>query len=63
MKLVFMAVFGLLLALPAGAQAPAGWVTLFDGKDLEGWVNNGQENGSLKMARSWVRAPWDTTAT
>ena len=45
MKCVLMAVLGLLLASQAGAQAPAGkgWIALFDGKDLSGWVNNGQE--------------------
>ena len=45
MKRLLVAVFGLLLASPAGAQAPAGngWIALFNGKDLSGWVNNGQE--------------------
>ncbi len=45
MKRVLVAVFGLLLASQAGAQAPAGkgWIALFNGKDLSGWVNNGQE--------------------
>jgi hypothetical protein len=45
MKRLLVAVFGLLLASPAGAQAPAGngWIALFNGKDLRGWVNNGQE--------------------
>jgi len=44
MKPLLVAVFGLLLATPA-AQAPAGkgWIALFNGKDLSGWVNNGQE--------------------
>ncbi len=41
--LVFM--MGLALASPGMAQVPAGkgWVALFNGKDLSGWVNNGQE--------------------
>ena len=45
MKRLLMAVFGLLLAAQAWAQAPAGkgWIALFNGKDLSGWVNNGQE--------------------
>ena len=45
MKRLVVAVLGLLLASPTGAQAPAGkgWIVLFDGKDLAGWVNNGQE--------------------
>jgi len=45
MKHVLIAVLGLLLASQAGAQAPAGtgWIPLFDGKDLNGWVKNGQE--------------------
>ena len=36
---------GWLLAAHMGLQAPAGagWIALFDGKDLSGWVNNGQE--------------------
>jgi hypothetical protein len=36
---------GFLLAAQAGAQAPAGkgWISLFNGKDLSGWKNNGQE--------------------
>jgi len=35
----------LALAMPVWAQAPAGngWVSLFNGKDLSGWKNNGQE--------------------
>ncbi len=43
-----------LLAVPTGAQAPAGngWISLFNGTDLNGWKNNGQEkwvvdNGSI----------------
>jgi len=45
MKRLLVAVFGLLLASQARAQMPAGkgWISLFDGKDLKGWVNNGQE--------------------
>ena len=45
MKYVLMASFGLLLASQAGAQAPAGngWIALFNGRDLSGWVKNGQE--------------------
>ena len=45
MKRLLVASFGLLLALPAWAQAPAGsgWVSLFNGRDLSGWKNNGQE--------------------
>lgn len=44
MKPLVVAVFGLLMAAQA-AQAPAGkgWIALFNGKDLSGWVNNGQE--------------------
>jgi hypothetical protein len=36
---------GFLLATQAAAQAPAGngWISLFNGKDLSGWKNNGQE--------------------
>ncbi len=36
---------GLALASTAMAQAPAGkgWIPLFNGKDLSGWVKNGQE--------------------
>ena len=35
----------LFLGLCALAQAPqeSGWVSLFNGKDLTGWKNNGQE--------------------
>jgi len=45
MKKVLMAVFGFLLASQTGAQAPPGkgWVALFNGKDLTGWVKNGEE--------------------
>jgi 3-keto-disaccharide hydrolase len=46
MKHVLVALFvSLLLTVPAGAQAPAGsgWISLFNGKDLSGWKNNGQE--------------------
>ena len=45
MKYLLVVVFGLLLASQAMAQAPAGkgWIALFNGKDLTGWVNNGQE--------------------
>ena len=45
MKHILCVVFGLMLASQAGAQAPVGkgWIALFDGKDLSGWVNNGQE--------------------
>ena len=45
MKRLLVAVFGLLLASQAGAQAPAGkgWIALFNGKNLSGWENNGQE--------------------
>ena len=45
MKHVLVALFGLLLASQAFAQAPKGkgWIALFDGKDLKGWINNGQE--------------------
>jgi hypothetical protein len=44
MKPLVVAVFGLLMVAQA-AQAPAGkgWIALFNGKDLSGWVNNGQE--------------------
>jgi hypothetical protein len=45
MKRLLVALFGIFLASQAGAQAPAGsgWVALFNGRDLSGWVNNGQE--------------------
>lgn len=45
MKRLFVAVLGLLMASQVWAQAPAGkgWISLFDGKDLKGWKNNGQE--------------------
>jgi hypothetical protein len=45
MKRLLVAVFGLLLASQAAAQSPAGkgWIALFNGKDLKGWVTNGQE--------------------
>jgi hypothetical protein len=45
MRYLLVAVFGILLASQAGAQAPSGkgWISLFNGKDLSGWVKNGQE--------------------
>jgi hypothetical protein len=45
MKRVLVAMLGLLLASQSGAQAPSekGWIALFNGKDLSGWVKNGQE--------------------
>jgi hypothetical protein len=45
MKRLLVAVLGLLMASQVWAQAPAGkgWIALFDGKDLKGWKNNGQE--------------------
>jgi hypothetical protein len=45
MKRLLVTVFGLLLATQAGAQAPAGkgWIALFNGENLSGWLNNGQE--------------------
>ena len=45
MNQALMALFGLILASSTGAQAPPGkgWIALFNGKDLSGWVNNGQE--------------------
>lgn len=45
MKRLLVTLFGLLMALPAWAQAPAGggWVSLFNGRDLRGWKNNGRE--------------------
>jgi hypothetical protein len=45
MRRLLVAWLGLLLALPAWAQAPAGggWISLFNGRDLSGWKNNGQE--------------------
>jgi hypothetical protein len=45
MKRLLMAVFSLFLTSQAWAQMPAGkgWIALFNGKDLKGWVNNGQE--------------------
>ena len=45
MKQILLAVVALFLASPAAAQAPAGtgWISLFNGKDLKGWVTNGQE--------------------
>lgn len=45
MKRLLVAVFSILMASQAWAQKPAGkgWISLFDGKDLKGWKNNGQE--------------------
>jgi hypothetical protein len=45
LKCLSVALLGLILVWPAGAQAPAGngWVALFNGRDLTGWVKNGQE--------------------
>jgi hypothetical protein len=45
MKSALITVFSLLLASPGGAQAPAGkgWIPLFNGNNLAGWVKNGQE--------------------
>jgi hypothetical protein len=45
MKCLLVTVFGLVLASQAWAQGPAGkgWIALFNGKDLSGWVENGQE--------------------
>lgn len=45
LKYLAVALLGLILTSPAGAQSPTGegWITLFNGKDLTGWVNNGQE--------------------
>jgi hypothetical protein len=46
MKNILLAVCcGLLVASQVAAQAPPGkgWISLFDGKDLKGWVKNGQE--------------------
>ena len=45
MKYLVVAIIGFILASPSAAQAPAGkgWIALFNGKDLSGWVNNGQE--------------------
>jgi Domain of Unknown Function (DUF1080) len=45
MKQMLLVVVALLLASSATAQAPAGkgWVALFNGKSLDGWINNGQE--------------------
>ncbi len=52
MRRPFVALFGLLLASQAWAQAPAGkgWIALFDGKDLNGWKNNGQEKWVVEDA-------------
>lgn len=45
MKRLLVAVFVLSMVSQAWAQKPAGkgWIALFDGKDLKGWKNNGQE--------------------
>jgi len=45
MKYARLTLLGLLLASQAAAQAPPGkgWIALFNGKDLSGWKNNGQE--------------------
>jgi hypothetical protein len=46
MRQALIVLFGcILLAVPTGAQAPAGsgWIPLFNGHDLTGWKNNGQE--------------------
>src|SRR5579864_9530702 len=50
MKRLFVAaIFGFLMMTQAWAQAPAGkgWVSLFNGKDLSGWKNNGQEKWTV----------------
>ena len=39
----FTAIFFLMPGMLAGAPAKAGWVALFNGKDLSGWKNNGDE--------------------
>lgn len=38
----------LLFALTLGAQAPAGWTVLFDGKSLDNWDRIGTANWTLK---------------
>ena len=38
----------LLFALTLGAQAPAGWTVLFDGKNLDNWDRVGNANWTLK---------------
>src|SRR5579862_1208426 len=45
LKCLSAALLGLILIWPAAAQAPPGkgWISLFNGKDLTGWVKNGQE--------------------
>jgi hypothetical protein len=45
MKQMLLAVVTLFLTLPAAAQVHAekGWIALFNGKDLKGWMVNGQE--------------------
>ncbi len=45
MKRLLVLAMGLALASPGIAQAPPGkgWIPLFNGKDLSGWVKNGQE--------------------
>ena len=43
--LVLTLVFGLTAAASSSAQADKGWVSIFDGKSLEGWI---QKNGTAK---------------
>jgi hypothetical protein len=45
MKKIPLAALAFLLTSPAWAQAPAGtgWIALFNGRDLSGWIDNGQE--------------------
>jgi hypothetical protein len=50
MKQAQVALLGILLASQTVAQAPEGkgWIALFNGKDLSGWVNNGQEKWAVE---------------
>jgi 3-keto-disaccharide hydrolase len=50
MKGLLWALLCLVVTCPAGAQAPPGrgWISLFNGKDLTGWVKNGQEKWTVE---------------
>ena len=36
---------GISAAMPEAATQEAGWTTLFDGKDLDGWIRSGDQIG------------------
>jgi len=49
MKHVLVAALMVMMAIPMWAQAPEGkgWIALFNGKNLNGWVKNGQESWTV----------------